>query len=271
MSALSSLAQDLAHSLSPVALAPIIGLDPDPWQFSFLEGEEPQVLLNCHRQAGKSTSASLVACHRAVYRAGSLILLLSPTIRQAGELLIKIKQVYFALRGRNDIEASAESENMLSLRLSNGSRIISLPGKEETVRGFSGVDLILADEASRIPDSLIVAVRPMLAVSRGRFIGMSTPAGKRGWFWDAWENGGPMWQRIRVPACEINDGKIRSLNPRIDSAFLEEERKALGDRWFSQEFMCEFVETNDAAFTIQAVKQAFDRDVEAIDFNGPVS
>jgi hypothetical protein len=56
----------------------------------------------------------------------------------------------------------------MSLQFPNGSRIIGLPGSEETIRGFSAVSLLLVDEASRVPDDLYMAVRLM-----------STPCGKR--------------------------------------------------------------------------------------------
>jgi len=72
------------------------------------------------------------------------------------------------------------------------------------------VSLLLVDEASRVPDELYMAVRPMLAASSGALWLMSTPCGKRGFFWEAWERGGPEWERIRAPGNECG---------RIDRAF----------------------------------------------------
>ena len=63
-----------------------------------------------------------------------------------------------------------------------------LPGQEKTIRGFSGVTLIIEDEASRVDDTLYRAVRPMLAVSGGRLILMSTPYGQTGHFFEEWTN-----------------------------------------------------------------------------------
>ncbi len=74
----------------------------------------------------------------------------------------------------------------MTLRLENGSRIVSLPGTEGTVRGFSGVALLIVDEASRVDDALYHAVRPMLAVSHGKLVLLSTPWGKRGFFYREW-------------------------------------------------------------------------------------
>jgi hypothetical protein len=52
-----------------------------------------------------------------------------------------------------------EQESALRLELTNGSRIVSLPGKEKTVRGFSGAKLLVIDEAPRVADSLYYSVR----------------------------------------------------------------------------------------------------------------
>ena len=59
------------------------------------------------------------------------------------------------------------------MELANGSRIISLPGSEKTVRGYSAVSLVIMDEAARVPDELLQAVRPMLATTSGRFIALA--------------------------------------------------------------------------------------------------
>ena len=69
-----------------------------------------------------------------------------------------------------------EEDNRLSFTLSNGSRVVSLPGTSETVRGFSAPRLVIEDEAAFVEDGVYGAVRPMLAVSSGRLILMSTPS-----------------------------------------------------------------------------------------------
>ena len=146
-------------------------------------------------------------------------------------------------------------DNKLSLTLRNKSRIVSLPGKEGTIRGFSGADLIIEDEAARVPDELYIAVRPMLAVSGGRIILMSTPFGKRGHFFREWTEGGDSWERIMITAREC---------PRISPEFLEEEKAAMGDWWFRQEYLCEFVETVDQVFNYDLVQAAIDDDIEPL-------
>ena len=68
------------------------------------------------------------------------------------------------------------------------------------MRGFSAISLVLIDEASRVDDALYKSLRPMLAVGGGDLWLLSTPYGKRGFFYDCWEHGGSSWFRIAVPA-----------------------------------------------------------------------
>src|SRR5215210_542190 len=187
---LSRLEKDLASlraqlspptaSLSSIDIAERSGIAPDPWQRDVLTSEAQQILLLCSRQSGKSTVTSILATHRAVSVPGSLVLLLAPALRQSQELFRKVKGVYGALGD----PVPAVVENALSLELSNGSRIVTLPGKEATIRGFSAPDLVIEDEASRVSDELHQAIRPMLAVSQGRLVLLSSPFGRRGHFYE---------------------------------------------------------------------------------------
>jgi hypothetical protein len=242
------LASDLACALDPVRLARRAGIEPDPWQAKMLRSPSPRQLLNCSRQSGKSTVTAVKAVHKALYTPRSLTLLLSPTLRQSGELFKKALVIYGDL-GR---PVPPESETALTLTLENGSRIVSLPGKEGTVRGFSGVDLLAIDEAAWVPDALYLSVRPMLAVSGGELVGLSTPYGTRGWFFEAWRSEQP-WERFEVPATAC---------PRIAPEFLAEERESMGEWWFRQEYCCEFSDAETQPFRREDIDRAFDEEVQ---------
>ncbi len=242
------LATDLAAALDPVVFARRAGLEPDPWQADVLRSTAPRLLLNCCRQSGKSTTTATLAMHTALYQPGALVLLLSPSQRQSGELFKKCLDV-FGAAGRPSLP---ESESALRLELANGSRVVALPGKEATIRGFRGVDLLVIDEASRVDDGLYGSVRPMLAVSGGRLVALSTPWGKRGWWYSAWEDGGADWQRVRVDATQC---------PRIPAAFLEEERRTLPNLLYRSEYLCEFTDTVDQLFATDDLRAALSADV----------
>jgi hypothetical protein len=217
-----------SDSFRPTAaqIMQILGLEPDPWQLDVLEGNHKRLLLNCCRQAGKSTVVALLSLLQAMHNPGALILLLSRSLRQSTELFRRVldfhRRVKFVL---------LERKTAHELILKTQSRIISLPCADDTIRGFAGVHMLVIDEASRVPDKLYRAVRPMLAVSHGRLVCLSTPHGCRGFFYDAWAHGGPDWHRIQVPGSAV---------ARIGPEFLAEERRCLGDVYFRQEYECSF-------------------------------
>jgi hypothetical protein len=228
------------------------GITPDSWQADLLRSNARQIILLCSRQSGKSTITSILALHQAIYTPDSLILLLSPSLRQSQELFRKLQTFYNALESESLPQAVEESA--LRMELSNGSRIVALPGKEATIRGFSGVSLLIIDEASRVEDALYQSVRPMLAVSGGRIILLSTPFGKRGFFHSEWTDG-QGWRKVKITADQC---------PRIDKSWLEREREMIGDWWFLQEYFCEFVETSDQVFSYDDIQAAISSDIKPL-------
>ena len=94
----------------------------------------------------------------------------------------------------------------------------------------------------------------MLAVSRGRMLALSTPFGKRGWFHSEWEGQGD-WAKIKITAEHC---------PRIARTFLDQERKALGDRWYNQEYLCEFTDVIDAVFSYSDIQAAMSDDIKPL-------
>jgi hypothetical protein len=245
------LAIDLAMALDPVQLATRAGIIPDRWQADLLRSPERQIQMLCSRQTGKSTTASLLAVHAALYSSPDLVLLLAPALRQAQELFRAVRELY---RSLGEAVSEVDEESALRFELGNGSRIVSLPGSEATIRSFSRVSLLVIDEAARVPDELYAAVRPMLAVSAGRLVLLSTPWGRRGFFWREWSEG-IGWKRVKVSADDC---------PRISRRFLDQERRSMGDWWFRQEYLCEFLDPVDSAFATDDIRTALDSTVEPL-------
>ena len=198
----------------PVVFARQLGFEPDPWQADVLRSKAPQLLLNNSRQAGKSTVAAIAALHMATYKPKSLQLLISPTERQSKELFRTVMD----LVERLPVKPRLDEENVLSLQLQNRSRIVALPSNPAGVRGYANVARIIEDEAAFVGDDMANAVSPMLAVSGGQYWMMSTPNGRRGHFFEAWERGGGDWARVHVTASQVS---------RIDPAWLARKRDEL--------------------------------------------
>ena len=239
---------DFAHALDAVAFAEDrLGFRPDPWQARMLRSEARQIVLNCCRQAGKSTTTAILGLHTAIYEPGSLILLVSPSQRQSRELFQKLTTF---LRG---VEPNPEEDNRLSCGLSNGSRIVSLPGDPKTVRGYSAPRLVIEDEAGYVSDELYAAIRPMRATNpRSRLILMSTPNGRRGHYFETW-TGGEGWERIKIVGKEC---------PRISPEHLDQEMRELGPQLFSQEYEGAFIDAAASAFSSELIEQALTDEFE---------
>jgi hypothetical protein len=249
------LTQNISCALDPVHFArESLSFEPDPWQVEALRWAGRKMILNCSRQSGKSTIAAILAVHQALHKPGSLTLLVSPSLRQSSEIFRKVVE---ELEKIEDQPARIEN-NKMSLQLETKSRIVSLPSQENTVRGFSSVNLVIEDEAARVKDDLHFAIRPMLAVSGGKHLLLSTPWGRRGHFFNEWETG-EEWKKIKITAEQC---------PRISEEFLKQERASLGSWYFEQEYFCEFKETVDSVFRTEDIEAAFDNSIRPLQIGG---
>ena len=217
----------------PVAFARSLNIELAPWQRALLTSSHERVILNCSRQSGKSTGVAILALHHALTTPGALVLIVSLSLRQSELLFDKISTFYRQL-GR---PGGSDADSATELTLRNGSSIVALPGSDSTIRGFTP-SLVLIDEAAWVPDETYYTVTPMLAVSRGRLILLSTPHGKQGIFWRAWEHE-PDWMTVKVTADQC---------PRIAQEWLDQQRRSSPREWFDQEYCCEFVQEGSCTF-----------------------
>lgn len=226
------------------------GIKPDPWQEEVLLDDSIRKALLCSRQSGKSTVCATLALHRAVFFRKSMILIISNSARQAEETFRKVKEgLPYIGRMCNVVH---ETQSMLEL--GNGSRIISLPGKQESVRSYSAVSLMIIDEAAQVCDDLYNSVKPMLAVSQGSLIALSTPYGKQGWFFEAWDQHED-WKKVMITADDC---------PRITKEFLDREKREVGEWWLRQEYYCEFVDAQTQLFSHEDIMAAITPDVRSL-------
>jgi hypothetical protein len=223
--------------------------EPDAWQVNVMQSEASRHLILCNRQAGKSTTVGAKACSGMLYDPG-LYLVIAPTLRQSRELFKKITGVY---RNLDDVPR-IRRDNATEMEIENGSQLIALPGDDDgVIRGYSAPRAVIIDEASRVSDEVYAALRPMLAVSGGKLIALTTPYGRRGWFYEAWEYQ-KGWERTTITAKDC---------PRITPEFLEEERDKMGEWRFRQEYLCEFVDTEEAFFSSELADAMMSPELEA--------
>jgi hypothetical protein len=226
------------HQANPTGwVRQYLGFHPDGKQRQVLEAKTNRGILCCSRQWGKSTTTAAMAVHHAWLNPESLVLVASRTEDQSNELVRKVRRFLHRLGAKSRGE----------LTLPNGSRIVPLPGDDDNVRGYSAATLILIDEAARVPDELYHALLPMLATTNGALWMMSTPNGKRGFFWEAWTADDDT-TRIQATAEEC---------ARISPAFLAQERRRMPRAAFESEYMCVFNQQHHALLAEEELDAVF--------------
>jgi hypothetical protein len=220
----------------PAALFEMVIGTPDEWQAQALRSPRKRQLYLCSRQSGKSSVAAIKALQVALHRDGAVVLLVSPSLPQSQEIFRKCLVAYHHL-GR---PKGVARESALRLELGNGSRIISLPGSENTNVAYSA-DLVVIDEAARTPGVLFESMMPTVAVTGGGVVALSSPKGARGWFHRLWTQPDvdEVWERFQVTADEC---------PRITQEMLDEALFDGGPRHVEQEYYCSFLADTDSFF-----------------------
>jgi hypothetical protein len=242
---------DLTYRWDVAAFAKRLDFEPDPNQARVLDPGIHRGMLNCTRQWGKSTVMSIKALHHAFVNAESLVLVLAPTEHQGAELVRKSA----VLAGRLGLKARGDGINKDSILLPNGSRVVPLPHNETNIRGFSNTGLLLVDEAARVADELYETAYGFLAASDGDLWLLSTPRGRRGFFYREWFSRDEEWTRVAVPATEC---------PRISKRFLDEQRRKLPDRTFRQEYQCEFIDDDSSLFPRDLIERSLRDSIEPL-------
>lgn len=282
MISIESLITDLAGTLDPIEWLKRIDFEPYPWQIFALKAlgqGHKRILINGARQVGKSTiTAGLPAYISKNEKALSLIY--APSDEQTKDDIERVKEFIYLDDSYPDLEMDSKEH----VRLPNGSYIKANTSTARTKRGKSMPRMIIFDEAAFIEDELYKTIRPMLTSNpRCVIIGISTPNGKDGWYYKAWQN--PNWLRIMVKApWDIVDGEIRPAEPEEqfrermaaqgvhafystrhqDYDFMLDELYEQGELWFRQEYLCEFVEPEDAVFDYDDIERAFSAQSEPL-------
>ena len=144
----------------------------------------------------------------------------------------------------------AETPTLTKMVLNNGSKIFSLPAGRTGyfIRGMT-IDLLVADEAGYIPETVWNAVIPMIAVSQKRrgfgfIVLLSTPFGKGGYFYQSFED--PDFKSFHISSEQC---------PRIPKEFLRKEKLRMSAVEYRQEYLGEFCDDSTQFFPTELIKK----------------
>ena len=189
--------RELAYRIDPVLwVREVLGVEPAAWQAEFLRAPRgASILALTARQVGKTTAAAgrlRISCSSR--RAGCAW---SPARRSARAP----KPCGGCARSLIKVGAELKVNNVYGLELKNGSRVMALPGSDDSIRGLTVDGWIVADEAARLDNDLISALRPMRARRpHARFAMLSTAWSRTDPFWTAWADDDPSWMRLKATA-----------------------------------------------------------------------
>lgn len=224
---------------SPIELGEaFLGFEMDLWQKDYMLSAPAmaRIAIAASRQSGKSTVTAIFAAWCLLFLPGFTCLVASRSLRQASYYLDKVREIVLSV-----VPKSAMRQlNRLSMELPNGSTIISIPcAQPDAGRGFSP-HLILLDEAAFAPEALFTAITPSVAATHGAIHMISSPNGRQGRFFDAFEGEAvSVWhsQRVTWEDC-----------PRMTQEQMDIEKIAMGELYWRQEFMAEFIQPLGAFF-----------------------
>jgi hypothetical protein len=240
-----SMAADLRAACDPAALfAAAFGLAPLDWQRGYLRESRPAVVLK-GRQVGASLAAAALAIHAVVYEPNVNAVIVSPSLKQSTEITTK------ARIGLRSLGARLVQDSTSTLRLANGSRILSLPGTARSVRGWTAKLLIL-DEAAFINPETFTAARALVATG-GRLVVQSTPAAETGDFHEL-VTGDPEDGMARMT---IRSDQV----PTISAEFLEAERRSMSPAAYAAEYECAFAPTGATLFSLDRINALFPEEI----------
>jgi hypothetical protein len=217
--------REAAYQVDPALwVRKALNMTPSAWQEEFLRAPlGASILALTARQVGKTTTAAWAIANSMLFTPGSLSVIACPAQRQSAEAVRRVRGALIKAG------AELESDNVFALELKNGSRVLALPGSDDSIRGLTVDGWIVADEAARLPNALIAALRPMRARRpQARFAMLSTAWSRTDPFWTAWVSDDPSWIRLKATADEI-----KTFSPE----FLEQERIALGEDGFEREYL----------------------------------
>jgi hypothetical protein len=216
--------REAAYRLDPVLwVRESLHMTPTPWQEGFLRAPRgASILALTARQVGKTTTAAWSIAHAMMFVAGSLSVIACPA--QSAEAVRRVREALLKAG------VKLESDNVYGLELANGSRALALPGSDDSIRGLTVDGWIVADEAARLPEELIAALRPMRARRpQARFAMLSTAWSRSDPFWTAWASDDASFMRLKATADTTSE--------LFAPGFLEQERRALGEHAFNREYL----------------------------------
>ena len=198
-------------------------------------------VVKAKRQVGKTTMAENALLEMAINHAGTLSLLIEPTLDQARRVykeLVKAIEDTPALKRKND--------SLLEIEFLHGSTILFKSAEQrDNLRGFTVTGLLVIDECAFILDEILDILLPTTDVHRAPMLLISTPKLKQGFFWRYW-SAGLAGTNPNIVSIDFNEFDTSFL---LQEERLEQYRTMMPKAQFTSEYLGEFLDTDAILFT----------------------
>jgi hypothetical protein len=252
---------------APLFVREVLGVDPDPWQVEFLEAisrGERKISVRSGHGVGKSTVASWAMIWYMLTRGPAKIVVTAPTSSQLYDALFAelkrwVKELPNAWGDRLEVKTdriemrAAPQESFISARTSRAEQPEALQGVH------SDHVMLVADEASGIPESVFEAAAGSMSGHNAVTILLGNPTKSSGFFFDTHNRLKDEWWTRRVSCYD---------SKRVSEAYIKDMASRYGEESnaFRVRVLGEFPRTDDDTLIgVELVDSAFHRDVETTD------
>ena len=203
--------------------------------------DNPYSIILKSRQLGISTLAAGYSLWLMLFHKDKNVLCLATKQETAKNMVTKVKFMYDNLPSW--LKISAEENNKLTLRLTNGSQIKAVSAAGDAGRS-EAVSLLIVDEAAFIDNigEIWASAQQTLATGGGAIV-LSTPFGTGNWFHQTWvkaESNENQFLPIKLPWY---------VHPERNEEWRKMQDELLGDpRLAAQECDCDFSTSGDVVF-----------------------
>ncbi len=197
------------------------------------------------RQNGKTTVAAAYLLWRAMFFEDTKILVVANKLKQAIEIMDRIKYSYDECP--DYIKCGAKEYNKTSIAFDNGSKIEAVATTADAGRGKS-ITILYVDEMAFLPSNIATAfwtsIQPVLSTG-GSCIVTSTPRTDEDQFAQIWKGAQPAMDEYgNIEDSEVGPNGFFPIcvtwreHPDRDEAWAAPFRASLGPARFQQEFEC---------------------------------
>ena len=227
-----------------------------PYQDLVLNDPSKLILLCIARQTGKSTIAAIKSLHAAFFNHNFTVVIVSRTQPQSIELVGRIKEMMKSseLNWKAIFPNGKESKQEILIKNKGNktfSRIISVPATD-AARGYTA-DLSINDECAFWENGDYIfnqVCEPMTQFTKGTTMLLSTPNGKRGFFWNCYNS--PYY------SCYQFDWRVCPINTEAEM-LIKASTKTVSE--FQSEYEARFTSAQNAYFNPNDIRKCIDNDL----------